>query len=111
MLLVLPSRVYCGMTNRNFCRGIDGMRRISQLGQLDPKRLGVILGHCSRSRQATKKSIGEIGRRVAHRNVCLEGSVRCGRRACGAVRARYRGAGTSPHLWSQVMTEDLATKS
>ena len=75
MLLVLPFENLSGGEHESFA---DGMTEemISQLGQLNPKRLGVIARTSAIRYKSTKKSIGEIAEELRVGFV-LEGSVRC----------------------------------
>jgi len=78
---------------------------ISQLGQLDPKRLGVIARTSAVQYKATKKSIGEIAAELRV-DCVLEGSVRC-----DGQRVRITGqlieARDQTHLWSATYDRNL----
>ena len=97
MLLVLPFENLGGAEHETFA---DGMTEemISQLGQLDPKRLGVIARTSAIQYKSTKKSIGQIAAEL-HVGYVLEGSVRC-----DGGRMRITGqlidTRDQTHLWS-----------
>ena len=97
MLLVLPFENLGGAEHETFA---DGMTEemISQLGQLDPKRLGVIARTSAIQYKSTKKSIGQIAGEL-HVGYVLEGSVRC-----EGGRMRITGqlieTGEQTHLWA-----------
>ncbi len=105
MLLVLPFESLCGDDEQEFFA--DGLTEemISQLGQLNPKRLGVIARTSAVQYKATKKSIGEIAAEL-HVDCVLEGSVRC-----NGQRVRITGqlieARDQSHLWSGTYDRDL----
>jgi TolB-like protein len=85
----------------------DGLTEetISQLSQLDPKRLGVIARTSAIQYKATKKSIGEIAAEL-HVDCVLEGSVRCdGRRL--RITGQLIEARDQTHLWSASYDRDL----
>src|SRR6266404_2643574 len=98
MLLVLPFESLCGDDEQEFFAEGLTEEMISQLGQLDPKRLGVIARTSSIQYKSMNKSIGEI---AAELNVdcVLEGSV-----CCNGRRVRINGqlieARDQTHLWS-----------
>jgi TolB-like protein len=105
MLLVLPfENLGCDSEQEYF---VDGLTEemISQLAQLDPKRLGVIARTSAIQYKATKKSIGEIAAEL-HVDCVLEGSVRC-----DGLRLRITGqlieARDQTHLWSASYDRDL----
>ena len=105
MLLVLPFESLCGDDEQEFFA--DGLTEemISQLGQLNPKRLGVIARTSAVQYKATKKSIGEIAAEL-HVDCVLEGSVRS-----NGQRVRITGqlieARDQSHLWSGTYDRDL----
>src|SRR6266849_4188824 len=105
MLLVLPFENLCGDCEQEYF--VEGLTEemISQLGQLDPKRLGVIARTSAAQYKATKKSIGEIAAEL-HIDCVLEGSVRC-----DGGRVRITGqlieARDQTHLWSASYDRDL----
>src|SRR5467141_3682590 len=105
MLLVLPFESLCGDDEQEyFAEGLTE-ETISHLGQLDPKRLGVIARTSAAQYKATKKSIGEIAAEL-HIDCVLEGSVRC-----DGGRVRITGqlieARDQTHLWSASYDRDL----
>src|SRR5258708_5456546 len=98
MLLVLPFESLCGDDEQEFFDEGLTEEMISQLGQLDPKRLGVIARTSATQYKSTNKAIGEI---AAELNVdcVLEGSVRCnGRRV--RITGQLIEARDQTHLWS-----------
>ncbi len=105
MLLVLPFESLCGDDEQEFFAEGLTEETISQLGQLDPKRLGVIARTSAVQYKATKKSIGEIAAEL-HIDCVLEGSVRC-----DGGRVRITGqlieAQDQTHLWSASYDRDL----
>jgi TolB-like protein len=105
MLLVLPFESLCGDDEQEFFAEGLTEETISQLGQLDPKRLGVIARTSAIQYKATKKSIGEIAAEL-HIDCVLEGSVRC-----DGGRVRITGqlieARDQTHLWSASYDRDL----
>jgi len=106
MLLVLPFENLCGDCEREYF--VEGLTEemISHLGQLNPKRLGVIARTSAVQYKATKKSIGEIAAEL-HVDCVLEGSVRC-----DGQRIRITGqlieARDQTHLWSATYDRDLS---
>src|SRR5712664_1391407 len=105
MLLVLPFESLCGDDEQEFFAEGLTEETISQLGQLDPKRLGVIARTSAVQYKATKKSIGEIAAEL-HVDCVLEGSVRC-----DGQRIRITGqlieARDQTHLWSATYDREL----
>jgi TolB-like protein len=106
MLLVLPFENLCGDCEQEYF--VEGLTEemISQLGQLDPKRLGVIARTSAVQYKATKKSIGEIAAELRV-DCVLEGSVRC-----DGQRVRITGqlieARDQTHLWSATYDRNLS---
>jgi TolB-like protein len=105
MLLVLPFENLCGDCEREYF--VEGLTEemISQLGQLNPKKLGVIARTSAVQYKATKKSIGEMVAEL-HVDCVLEGSVRC-----NGQRVRITGqlieARDQSNLWSATYDRDL----
>jgi len=105
MLLVLPFENLCGDCEQEYF--VEGLTEemISQFGQLNPKRLGVIARTSAVQYKATKKSIGEIAAEL-HVDCVLEGSVRC-----DGLRVRITGqlieARDQSNLWSATYDRDL----
>ncbi len=105
MLLVLPFANLCGDCEQEYF--VEGLTEemISQFGQLNPKRLGVIARTSAVQYKATKKSIGEIAAEL-HVDCVLEGSVRC-----DGLRVRITGqlieARDQSNLWSATYDRDL----
>ncbi len=105
MLLVLPFENLCGDCEQEYF--VEGLTEemISQFGQLNPKRLGVIARTSAVQYKATKKSIGEIAAEL-HVDCVLEGSVRC-----DGLRVRITGqlieARDQSNLWSATYDHDL----
>jgi TolB-like protein len=105
MILVLPFESLCGDDEQEFFAEGLTEEMISQLGQLDPKRLGVIARTSSVQYKSMNKSIGEI---AAELNVdcVLEGSVRCnGRRV--RITGQLIETRDQTHLWSATYDRDL----
>ena len=106
MLLVLPFENLCGDCEQEYF--VEGLTEemISHLGQLNPKRLGVIARTSAVQYKTTKKSIGEIAAEL-HVDCVLEGSVRC-----DGQRIRITGqlieARDQTHLWSATYDRDLS---
>jgi TolB-like protein len=105
MLLVLPFESLCGDDEQEFFAEGLTEETISQLGQLDPKRLGVISRTSAIQYKAAKKSIREIAAEL-HVDLVLEGSVRCdGRRI--RITGQLIEARDQTHLWSATYDRDL----
>ncbi len=105
MLLVLPFENLGGHSEHEYFA--DGLTEetISQLGQLNPKRLGVIARTSAIHYKGTKKSIGEIAAEL-HVDCVLEGSVRChGRRL--RITGQLIEARDQTHLWAAFYDRDL----
>jgi TolB-like protein/Tfp pilus assembly protein PilF len=105
MLAVLPFENLGGNPEQDYFS--DGLTEemISHLGQLDPRRLGVIARTSAIQYKNTRKSITEI---AAELNVSyvLEGSVRC--EGNGArITAQLIEAVDQTHLWSASYNRDL----
>jgi TolB-like protein/Tfp pilus assembly protein PilF len=105
MLAVLPFENLGGNPEQDYFS--DGLTEemISHLGQLDPRRLGVIARTSAIQYKNTRKSITEI---AAELNVSyvLEGSVRC--EGNGArITAQLIEAMDQTHLWSASYNRDL----
>jgi TolB-like protein len=106
MLLVLPFENLCGGSQHEYFA--DGLTEelISQLGQLNSKRLGVIARTSAIQYKSTKKSIGEIAAELRI-DCVLEGSVRCdGRRV--RITGQLIEARDQTHLWSATYDRDLS---
>jgi TolB-like protein len=105
MLLVLPFENLCGDCEQEYF--VEGLTEemISHLGQLNPKKLGVIARTSAVQYKATKKSIGEMVSEL-HVDCVLEGSVRC-----NGQRVRITGqlieARDQSNLWSATYDRDL----
>jgi TolB-like protein len=105
MLLVLPFESLCGDDEQEFFA--DGLTEemISQLGRLNPKRLGVIARTSAAQYKARKKSIGEIAAELRV-DCVLEGCVRCnGRRV--RITGQLIETRDQTHLWSATYDRDL----
>lgn len=105
MLLVLPFESLCGDDEQEFFAEGLTEEMISQLGQLNPKRLGVIARSSAIQYKSMNKSIGEM---AAELNVdcVLEGSVRCnGRRV--RITGQLIETRDQTHLWSATYDRDL----
>src|SRR5580692_6848122 len=105
MLGVLPFENLGGDPEQEYFA--DGLTEemISHLGQLDPRRLGVIARTSAIQYKNTKKSIAEIASELKVSYV-LEGSVRC--EGNGArITAQLIEALGQTHLWSGSYDRDL----
>jgi len=105
MLVVLPFVNLSGDPGQDYFA--DGMTEemITELGSLDPLRLGVIARTSAMQYKGAKKSTAEIAQEL-HVNYLLEGSIR---RAGGRVRVTGQliQAGDQTHLWSGNFDRDL----
>jgi len=105
MLLVLPFENLCGNDEQEFFADCLTEEMICHLGQLSPKRLGVIARTSAIQYKATKKSIGEIAEELKV-DCVLEGSVRC-----DGHRMRIAGqlieARDQTHLWSATFDREM----
>jgi TolB-like protein/Flp pilus assembly protein TadD len=99
MLAVLPFENLSGNKKQEYLS--DGLTEelITQLGRLNPERLGVIARTSAMQYKSTRKSIQQIGRELGVAYV-LEGSVR---RAGNRVRvtAQLIQVSDQTHLWAQ----------
>jgi TolB-like protein/tetratricopeptide (TPR) repeat protein len=105
MLAVLPFENLGGDPEQEYFA--DGLTEemISHLGQLDPRRLGVIARTSAIQYKNTRKSITEIASELKVSYV-LEGSVRC--EGSGArITAQLIAAMDQTHLWSRSYNRDL----
>ena len=105
MLAVLPFENLGGDPEKEYFA--DGLTEemISHLGQLDPRRLGVIARTSAIQFKNTRKSIAEIAAELKVSYV-LEGSVRC--EGTGArITAQLIEAQDQTHLWSASYNRDL----
>jgi TolB-like protein/Tfp pilus assembly protein PilF len=105
MLAVLPFENLGGDPEEEYFA--DGLTEemISHLGQLDPRRLGVIARTSAIQYKNTRKSITEIAAELSVSYV-LEGSVRC--EGNGArITAQLIEAMDQTHLWSASYNRDL----
>jgi len=105
MLAVLPFQNLSGDNNEDYFS--DGLTEemISQLGQLQPARLGVIARTSAMRYKDTKQSIAQIGRELGV-GYLLEGSVR---RAGERVRitAQLIQSSDQTHLWAESYEANL----
>lgn len=106
MLVVLPFENLCGSTVEEFFA--DGLTEetTSHLGQLNPKRLGVIARTSAIRYKAPKKSIGEIAEELRVDYV-LEGSVRCKGHRNVRITGQLIQARDQTHLWSASYNREL----
>ena len=105
LLVVLPFENLSG--NPEHIHFADGLTEeiICHLGQLDPKRLGVIARTSSIQYKAAKKTIGEIAHELKV-DYILEGSVRReGKRV--RISAQLIETQAQTHLWSASYDRDL----
>lgn len=105
MLAVLPFENLGGDPEQEYFA--DGLTEemISHLGQLDPRRLGVIARTSAIQYKNTRKSITEIASELKVSYV-LEGSVRCERNGA-RITAQLIEALDQTHLWSASYNRDL----
>lgn len=106
MLVVLPFENLCGSTVEEFFA--DGLTEetISHLGQLNPKRLGVIARTSAIQYKSPKKSIGKIAEELRVDYV-LEGSVRCKGHQKVRITGQLIQARDQTHLWSASYNREL----
>jgi TolB-like protein/DNA-binding winged helix-turn-helix (wHTH) protein/Tfp pilus assembly protein PilF len=99
MLAVLPFENLSGAPAEDYFA--DGLTEemITQLGQLQPGRLGVIARTSTVRYKHTKESIAEIGRELGV-GYLLEGSVRRGGNRV-RITAQLIQAGEQTHLWAE----------
>jgi TolB-like protein/Tfp pilus assembly protein PilF len=106
MLAVLPFENIGGDPDQEYFS--DGLTEelITQLGRLDPLRLGVIARTSAMAYKRTRKSVDEIGRELGVHYV-LEGSVRS---AGGRIRiaAQLVQVRDQTHLWAEAYERHLA---
>jgi len=105
MLLVLPFESLCGDDEQEFFAEGLTEETISHLGQLNPKRLGVIARTSAFQYKAAKKSINEIAAEL-HVDCVLEGSVRCNGRHV-RITGQLIETRDQTHLWSGTYDRDL----
>ena len=106
MLVVLPFENLCGGAAEEYFA--DGLTEetISHLGQLNPKRLGVIARTSAVQYKVPKKSIGKIAKELGVDYV-LEGSVRCEGRRRVRITGQLIEARDQTHLWSASYNREL----
>jgi TolB-like protein/tetratricopeptide (TPR) repeat protein len=105
MLAVLPFENLSGDAEQEYFA--DGLTEelISQLGQLNPRRLGVIARTSAVLYKGTKKSVSEIAKELKV-DCVLEGSVRrAGKRA--RITVQLIEAWDQTHLWSASYDREL----
>ena len=105
MLAVLPFENLGGNPEQDYFS--DGLTEemISHLGQLDPRRLGVIARTSAIQYKNTRKSIAEIAAELKVGYI-LEGSVRC-EGTSARITAQLIEAHDQTHLWSASYNRDL----
>ena len=99
MLAVLPFENLSGDSNEDYFA--DGLTEemIAQLGQLQPKKLGVIARTSAMRYKNTKETAAQIGRELGV-NYLLEGSVRqAGQRV--RITAQLIQSSDQTHLWAE----------
>jgi TolB-like protein len=106
LLVVLPFENLCGGTAEEYFA--DGLTEetISQLGQLNPRKLGVIPRTSAIQYKAPRKSIGMIAKELGVDYV-LEGSVRCEGRRRVRITGQLIEARDQTHLWSASYNREL----
>lgn len=105
MLAVLPFQNLSGDSSEEYFA--DGMTEemISQLGQLQPSKLGVIARTSAMRYKDTKQSIAQIGRELGV-GYLLEGSVRrAGQRV--RITAQLIQSSDQTHLWAESYETNL----
>jgi len=105
MLVVLPFENLGGDPEQEFFAEGLTEELISHLGQLNPKRLGVIARTSAIQYKGTRKTIGEIARELNVEYV-LEGSVRRQEKNV-RVTAQLIGAQDQTHLWAASYDREL----
>jgi TolB-like protein/Flp pilus assembly protein TadD len=105
MLAVLPFESLNGIPEQEYFA--DGLTEemISQFGQLDPKRLGVIARTSAMQYKGTKKSIAEIARELKV-DCVIEGSVRR-EESRARITVQLIEAADETHLWSASYDREL----
>lgn len=105
MLVVLPFENLSGDSGQDFFA--DGVTEevTAQVGQLSPKRLGVIARTSAALYKGVRKSVSEIAAELGA-DYILEGSVR---KSAGSVRitAQLIAAADQSHLWSASYDREL----
>jgi TolB-like protein/DNA-binding winged helix-turn-helix (wHTH) protein/Tfp pilus assembly protein PilF len=104
MLVVLPFQNLSGDAGQDYFS--DGMTEelITQLGSLDPNRLGVIARTSSMHYKGSHEDVAEIARDLGV-NYLLEGSVR-GSRERVRVTAQLIATNDQTHLWAESFDRD-----
>jgi TolB-like protein len=105
MLAVLPFENLSGDPEQEFFAEGLTEELISHLGQLNPKRLGVVARTSAMQYKGTKKTIGEISRELRVEHV-LEGSVRCQGMSV-RVTAQLIDGRDQTHLWAASYDREL----
>lgn len=105
MLVVLPFENLSGDAGKEYVADGFTEEMITQLGQLQPARLGVIARTSSMHYKQTRHSVAEISHELGV-NYLLEGSLRLGD---GRVRitAQLIRASDQTHLWAESYDEPL----
>jgi TolB-like protein len=105
MIVVLPFENLSGDAAQDFFADGTTEEITAQLGQLSPKRLGVIARTSATLYRGTRKSIAEIATEL-HVDYILEGSVR---RSTTSVRvtAQLIQAADQSHVWSASYDHEL----
>lgn len=105
MLAVLPLENLGKATDRDFFA--DGLTEelISHLGQMNPKRFGVIARTSAVQYKNTQKSISEIAAELSV-NYILEGTVRCEENSV-RITVQLIEARHQTHLWSASYNREL----
>jgi TolB-like protein/Flp pilus assembly protein TadD len=106
MLVVLPFENLSGSAEHDYFA--DGLTEetLSTLGQLDPRRLGVIARTSSMQYKSTKKSIAEIAKEL-NVDCVLEGSVRLQENRV-RITAQLIETAEESHLWSSSFERELS---
>ena len=106
MLAVLPLDNLSGDAEQNYF--VDGLAEevISQLGQLNPKQLGVIARTSTAQYKKTSKSIQEIGEEL-HVGYVMEGSVRLDKKKRARITLQLIQTCDQAHVWAESYDYDL----
>lgn len=106
VLAVLPFENLIGDTGQDYL--VDGVTEevITQLGRLDPQRLGVISRSSAMTYKGAKKTAAEVGRELGA-DYILEGSVRrTGERV--RITAQLIDTRDATHLWAENYDREVA---
>ena len=98
MLAVLPFENISGHNQDYFCDGLTE-EMITQLGRINPDRLGVIARTSAMKYKGTRKTVNQVGRELKVSHI-LEGSIRhAGDRV--RIAAQLIQVSDQTHLWAE----------